>query len=81
MASTEQVIRLLKRKKTANMEALRDALGGCSRRSVFRYLERVGYLSSFTHAGRYYTLESTARFGCGSFATTPTTLLAVVYDA
>jgi len=62
MTSTEQVIRLLKRKKAADMEGLRDALGGCSRRSVFRYLERVGYLSSFTHAGRYYTLESTARF-------------------
>jgi predicted CopG family antitoxin len=62
MASTEQVIRLLKRKKTANMETLRDALGGCSQRSVFRYLERVGYLSSFTHAGKYYTLEITAQF-------------------
>jgi hypothetical protein len=48
MASAEQVIRLLKRKKTANIEALRDALGGCSRRSVFQYLECVGYLSSYT---------------------------------
>lgn len=62
MESTEQVIRLLKRRKTANMEELREVFGGCSPRSVFRYLERIGYLSSFTHAGRYYTLESIANF-------------------
>jgi hypothetical protein len=49
-------------RKTADMEALRETLGGCSRRSVFRYLDRIGYLSSFTYAGRYYTLESIAKF-------------------
>jgi hypothetical protein len=58
----EQMVRLLKRRKAVDMEALREELGGCSQRSVFRYLERVGYLSSFTHAGRYYTLESIAKF-------------------
>lgn len=58
----EKMVRLFKRRKTVDMGALREALGGYSRRSVFRYLDRIGYLSSFTHAGRYYTLESIASF-------------------
>jgi hypothetical protein len=58
----DRMVRLLKRRKTVDMTALREALDGCSRRSVFRYLDRIGYLSSFTHAGRYYTLESIAKF-------------------
>ena len=62
MESGEQVVRLLKDWKTADMQTLREALGGRSRRSVFRDLERVGYLSSYTHAGRYYTLEEIPKF-------------------
>lgn len=30
--------------------------------TVFRVLKRVGYRSSFSHAGRYYTLADTPRF-------------------
>lgn len=56
MESTEQVVRWLKRKKVADMETLRNVLGGRSRRSVFRDLDRVGYRTSYTHAGRYFTL-------------------------
>ena len=36
------------------MERLREALGGHLCRSV--------YLSSYTHAGRYYTLENISKF-------------------
>lgn len=61
MDINEQMVRLLKRKKTVDLEALIETLG-CSRRSVFRYLDRMGYLTSFTHAGRHYTLESIAKF-------------------
>lgn len=62
MDINEQMVRLLKRRKTVDLGALIATLGGCSRRSVFRYLDRIGYFSSFTHAGRYYTLESIAKF-------------------
>jgi hypothetical protein len=57
-----QMVLLLKRRKAVDIKALREALGGRSRRSVFRYLDHIGYLSSFTHAGRYYTLGSIAKF-------------------
>lgn len=33
-----------------------------STRTVFRVLKKVGYLSSFSHAGRYYTLADVPRF-------------------
>jgi hypothetical protein len=62
MNSGEQVVRLLKHWKTADMQTLREALGGRSRRSVFRDLERIGYLSSCTHGGRYYTLKNIPKF-------------------
>jgi len=51
-----RVARLLRRSKIADMPALEAAIPKRSRRSLFRDLERVGYLNSFTHAGRYYTL-------------------------
>jgi hypothetical protein len=43
--------------KVVLLEALFEALGTRSRMSVFRRLREVGYNSSYTHAGRYYTLE------------------------
>jgi len=33
-----------------------------SGRTVFRVLDRIGYHSSYNHAGRYYTLEGIPRF-------------------
>lgn len=62
MDSKKQVIKCLQRRKVADMDALRQALGGRSRRSVFRDLGELGYLSSYTHAGRYYTLQDVPAF-------------------
>jgi hypothetical protein len=62
MDSSEQIVGVLKHRKAADMETLREAIGGRSRRSMFRDLERAGYLSSYTHAGRYYTLVSIPAF-------------------
>lgn len=62
MESVQRVVRLLKRRKVADMKTLRDALGGRSRRSVFRDLEAIGYLTSYSHTGRYYTLEDIPQF-------------------
>jgi len=45
-----------------DMRSLEEALGGRSRRSIFRDLTAVGYLSSYTHMGRYYTLSHIPRF-------------------
>jgi hypothetical protein len=59
-----------------------------SRMSVFRRLREVGYRSSYTHAGRYYTLLDIPRFderglwfhqdvGFSRFGTLKSTLIAL----
>lgn len=42
--------------RTATLEGLQRLLG-CSGRTVLRVLGRMGYLTSYSHAGRYYTLS------------------------
>lgn len=54
--------RVLRRRKVADMSVLQADLQGRSRRSLFRDLTSVGYMTSFTHTGRYYTLEDLANF-------------------
>jgi hypothetical protein len=45
-----------------SMPQLLQALAPRSRRSLFRDLGSLGYLSSYSHTGRYYTLGSIAEF-------------------
>ncbi len=54
--------RLLKRQKIATIEELKRALGTEVDSTLFRKLETLDYLSSYSHRGRYYTLGETARF-------------------
>jgi hypothetical protein len=44
------------------LDDLRAALGTSSRTTIFRILKAVGYFSSYSHAGRYYTLRSIPNF-------------------
>ena len=44
------------------MEELMDALGTGSRRTVFRKLKGLGYRTSYSHRGSYYTLDRWAEF-------------------
>ena len=53
---------LFRRKRAALLDDLRRALGTTSRTTIFRILKAVGYLSSYTHAGRYYTLHRIPKF-------------------
>ncbi len=53
---------LLKQKKIAVMEELKSVLGTHAPVTVFRKLKELGYLTSYSHGSRYYTLESIARF-------------------
>jgi hypothetical protein len=63
MASkSSSMARVFRRKRVIDMRSLEEALGGRSRRSIFRDLSAVGYLSSYTHTGRYYTLSHIPRF-------------------
>ena len=53
---------LFRRKRAALLDDLRAALGTRSRTTVFRILKAVGYFTSYSHAGRYYTLQRIPKF-------------------
>jgi hypothetical protein len=53
---------LLKQTKTATMDDLKSALGTHAPITVFRKLNELNYLSSYSHGGHHYTLETIARF-------------------
>ena len=46
----------------ATLDQLREALGNPARCTLFRKLSDLRYVSSYSHRGKYYTLQSTARF-------------------
>ena len=50
------------RHKIATLDQLREVLGNPARCTVFRKLNELQYLSSYSHRGKYYTLRSVARF-------------------
>ena len=51
-----------KKNKIACMDELFSLLETTSRMTIFRRLQELDYLSSFTHVGRYYTLKSIIYF-------------------
>ncbi len=53
---------LLKKKPVAMLPDIYAVLDTTSRMSAFRRLRELDYLSSFSHAGRYYTLPTVANF-------------------
>jgi hypothetical protein len=53
---------LLRQVKIATMADLKEALGTSADATVFRKLADLGYRTSYSHRGRYYTLEELARF-------------------
>lgn len=52
----------LQRHTIADLPALKHALGTSADLTVFRKLKPLGYVSSYTHRGRFYTLRTIARF-------------------
>jgi hypothetical protein len=54
--------RLFNRQPVADLSRIKRVLGTDSRATVARILLEVGYLTSYSHAGRYYTLERIPRF-------------------
>jgi len=61
-ASRLALQRLFSQRRVADLAQLGDALGTRSRMSVFRRLSALGYVSSYSHTGRYYTLASVPDF-------------------
>jgi len=60
--SRQALTRLFQRQSITDLATLSAALETSSRMSVFRRLSVLGYLSSYSHAGRYYTLRDIPRF-------------------
>lgn len=58
MEREEKLWKLFNRLEIVNIKKLYTALDTKSRTTVFRCLKKIGYLSSYSHAGRYYTLRS-----------------------
>lgn len=60
--SGDALRRLFSRHVVADLPVLFRVLGTQSRMSVFRRLRELGYQTSFTHGGRYYTLSDLPEF-------------------
>ena len=60
--SIQALTALFRRHPIADLDTLLTTLETQSRMSVFRRLSVIGYLTSYTHAGRFYTLRSIPTF-------------------
>lgn len=60
--SRKTLTRLFQRQSIADLATLSAALETTSRMSVFRRLSALGYLSSYSHDGRFYTLRDIPPF-------------------
>ena len=58
----ESLIGLLRQRKIATIDDLKEALGTRADATVFRKLGQLDYRTSYSHRGRYYTLAEIARF-------------------
>lgn len=53
---------LFKKQKIATLDELKQAIGTASTMTVFRRLKALGYRTSYSHRGKFYTLAETPRF-------------------
>jgi len=60
--SRRALLRLFQKRPVVTLDTLFETLQTHSRMSVFRRLSAIDYLTSFSHAGRYYTLRAIPEF-------------------
>ena len=58
----QDLLTLFRRKKIATMVELKEALGTQADATIFRKLNELVYRSSYSHRGRYYTLDDIAEY-------------------
>lgn len=58
----DRLVRLLKDQTVATMPQLKEALGTSVTYTVLRKLAPLGYRSSYSHSGTYFTLDSIAHY-------------------
>jgi len=59
---TQALLDLFSDETVVDMAGIRQAIGGVSAMTAFRYLREVDYRRSYDHNGRYYTLFVPTRF-------------------
>ena len=59
---TARLVDAFNSEKVLNLDAMKEILGTASRMTVFRKLKYLGYYSSYSHCGKYYTLCSIPQF-------------------
>lgn len=60
--TSDALKRLLYQQKIATLPELMAALGSTARRTIFRKLAELSYLTSYSHRGSFYTLDEIASF-------------------
>jgi hypothetical protein len=60
--SRRALLRLFRKRLVVTLDPLLETLRTPARMSVFRRLSPLGYLTSYSHAGRYYTLRDIPEF-------------------
>lgn len=60
--SSDGMLRLFQQQKVAVLEELKAALGTTVDMTVFRRLRKLVYRTSYSHNGRYYTIDRVAEF-------------------
>lgn len=59
---SENISNYLKQHKIARLDDLKAVVGSNARMTVLRALSRLGYISSYSHRGQYYTLPQIPDF-------------------
>lgn len=60
--TTERLVKLFKRKSVLTLDMIKEALGTTVKMTAFRKLKTLSYRTSYSHAGRYYTLDERASY-------------------
>lgn len=60
--TTDKLLNLFHKKKVLTLDNIQEALGTTVKMTVFRKLKTLSYRSSYSHSGKYYTLDKIARY-------------------
>jgi len=60
--STEALVQLFHKEKVITLDSIKNALGTDIKMTVFRKLKSLNYKASYSHTGKYYTLDDIAKY-------------------
>jgi len=60
--TTDKLLNIFRKKKVLSFDIITEALGTTVKMTVFRKMKTLSYRSSYSHAGRYYTLDEITRY-------------------